>query len=69
MSISHQNLLQLLAVDIDPFSGQCSMISEMVGGNIKDYISKNSVNRLRLVREPLSCATDYRAECAPNPAN
>ena len=49
MTVSHQNLLQLIAVDIDPRSGQCSMISEMMKGNIKDYISKNSANRLRLV--------------------
>ena len=58
MTVSHQNLLQLLAVDFDPHSGQCSMISELMQGNIKDYIRKNSANRLRLVWKPLSCATD-----------
>ena len=61
MSVSHPHLLQLIAVDIDPLSGQCSMISEMMlNGNIKDYISRNpaNLNRLSLVRELLSCTTD-----------
>jgi hypothetical protein len=58
MSVSHPHLLQLIAVDIDPRSGRCSMISEMMlNGNIKDYIRRNpaNLNRLRLVGEPLSC--------------
>ena len=55
MSVSHPNLLQLIAVDIDPRSGQCSMISEMMKENIRDYISQNSANRLRLVRVLLNC--------------
>ena len=50
MSVSHPHLLQLIAVDIDPSTGQCSMISEMMmNGNIKEYIRKNSANRHRLV--------------------
>ena len=60
MSISHPHILQLMAVDIDPISNQCSMISEMMSnGNIKDYIKGNpgNVTRLRLVREFLSCIT------------
>ena len=61
MSVYYPHLLQLIAVDIDPRSGRCSMISEMMlSGNIKDYIRRNpaDLNRLRLVREPLSCTTD-----------
>jgi len=61
MSVSHPHLLQLIAVDIDPRSGQCSMISEMmVNGNIKNYINRNpeNSNRLRLVRKLLSGKTD-----------
>ena len=61
MSISHPHLLQLIAVDINPLTGECSMISEMMNhGNIKDYITKNSANRLQLVREPLSCTTSVQ---------
>ena len=60
MSVSHPHLLRLLAVDADPHSNQCSMISEMMSnGNIKDYIKTNpgttTATRLRLVREFLSC--------------
>ena len=59
MRVSHPHLLQLIAVDIDPLTGQCSMISEMMmNGNIKDYISKNAANRLQLVQEPPSFTTD-----------
>lgn len=50
MTVSHPNVLQLIAIDIDPHSGQYSMISEMMKGNIKDYISKNPANRFHLVR-------------------
>jgi hypothetical protein len=54
MSVSHPHLLQLIAVDINPLTGQCSMVTEMMtNGNIKDYIDGNAVNRLCLVREPL----------------
>ncbi|KAF9646428.1 kinase-like protein [Thelephora ganbajun] len=48
MTVFHPHLLQLIAVDINPLTGRYSMISEMMNGNIKDYISKNSPNRLRL---------------------
>ena len=61
MSVSHPHLLQLMAVDIDPLSNQCSMISEMMSnGNIKAYIKSNPGNaaRLRLVREFPSCITE-----------
>ena len=59
MSVSHPHLLQLIAVNIDPHTGECSMISEMMmNGNIRNYIRKNSANRLQLVRKPLSCTTD-----------
>ena len=55
MRASHPNVLRLIAVDIDPLTGQCSMISEMMmNGNIKDYISKDTANRLQLVQEPVS---------------
>jgi len=59
MTISHPHLLQLIAVDVDPRTGQCSMISEMMtNGNIKDYIRRNNPeNRLRLVRKPPSYTT------------
>ena len=57
MSVSHHHLLQLIAVDVDPHTGQCSMISElMTNGNIKDYIDRNNpTNRLCLVREHSGC--------------
>ena len=59
MRVSHPHLLQLIAVDIDPHSGQCSMVSEMMkNGNIKDYISENEANRLQLVRELTSRTTE-----------
>ena len=55
MRVSHPNLLRLIAVNIDPLTGHCSMVSEMMeNGNIKDYVSKNKANRLQLVREPPS---------------
>lgn len=51
MNIFHPNILELIAVDIDPLTGQFSMISEMmVNGNIMEYIRKNSANRHCLVR-------------------
>ena len=51
MNFSHPNILQLIGVDIDFQTGQCSMISEMmVNGNIREYIRRDSVNRHRLVR-------------------
>ena len=50
MNVSHPNLLELIAVDIDPLTGRYSMISEMmVNGNIMVYIRKNPANRHRLV--------------------
>ncbi|KAF9781287.1 kinase-like domain-containing protein [Thelephora terrestris] len=52
MNVSHPNLLQLIAVDIDSQTGQCSMISElMVNGNIRDYIRHKSANRHRLLED------------------
>jgi len=51
MSFSHPNILELIAVDVNPLTGRYSMISEMMmNGNIKEYIRKNPVNRHRLVR-------------------
>ena len=61
MTVSHPYLLWLMAVDVDPLSNRCSMISEMMSnGNIKDYIKNNvgNVDRFRLVREFLSYITD-----------
>ena len=68
MSISHPHLLWLIAVDVDPISNQCSMISKMMSnGNIKDYIKSNpgNVTKLRLVRESLGCISDIEsASCS-----
>jgi hypothetical protein len=51
MNISHPNILQLLAVKINPETGRFSTISKMMtNGNILDYIRVNKANRLRLVR-------------------
>ena len=50
-NVSHINVLQLLAVEIEPHRRKFSMISElMTNGNILDYICFNKANRLRLVR-------------------
>ena len=52
MSLPHQHLLQLIAVDFDPPANQYSMISEMMfNGDIKKYISNNptTLNWLCLV--------------------
>ena len=60
MSLPHQHLLQLIAVDFDPLANQYSMISEMMfNGDIKKYISNNpaTLNRLCLVRDRLRRAT------------
>ena len=51
MHIYHPNLLELIAIDIDPQAGTLSMISEMMdGGTIVDYVHVKEANRLRLVR-------------------
>ncbi|KAF9642475.1 hypothetical protein BDM02DRAFT_2092823 [Thelephora ganbajun] len=51
MHTSHPNVLELIAVDIDPQTGTFSMISElMVNGNIMEYIRAREANRIRLVR-------------------
>ena len=53
MNVSHPNILELIAVDINPLNGQCSMISEMmINGCIKEYTRKNRANRHRLVGWP-----------------
>jgi hypothetical protein len=50
MNLSHPNLLELIAVNIDPPTGQYSMISEMMmNGNIMEYIRENPANRHHLV--------------------
>ena len=62
MSVSHRNLLQLIAVNIDLRTSECSMISEMmINGNIKNYINNNPANRLQLVRELLSYTTGVQS--------
>ena len=54
MNVSHPNLLELIAVDINPLIGQYSMISEMmVNGNVMEYIRKSPANRHRLARSLL----------------
>ena len=51
MYISHPNILELLAVDINPETGTYSMISELMeNGNVMQYIRMNEANRTRLVR-------------------
>ena len=53
MNISHPNVLQLIAVEIEikPHIGNFSMISEMMtNGNIIKYLRVNKADRLRLVR-------------------
>jgi len=53
MHISHPNLLELIAVNIDSQTGELSMISELMhGGTIMDFIRVKEANRLRLVRGP-----------------
>jgi hypothetical protein len=50
MHLSHPNVLELAAVDVDPENGLFSLISEfMVNGNIMVYIRTNKANRIRLV--------------------
>ena len=51
MNTRHPNVLELLAVNIDPQSGALSMVSELMEhGNIMDYIRVNEANRIHLVR-------------------
>ena len=51
MHTSHRNVLELIAVNIDPQAGTFSMIAEfMTNGNIVEYIRVNEANRIRLVR-------------------
>jgi len=51
MHTSHPNLLELIAVNIDPQTGALSMISGMMdNGSIMNYIRVKKANRLRLVR-------------------
>ena len=52
MHTSHPNVLELIAVDLNPQNGAFSLISElMVNGNIMDYIRVTEANRIRLVRD------------------
>ena len=51
MHISHRNVLELLAVNIDPETGALSMITELMeNGNVMQYIRTKEANRIRLVR-------------------
>ena len=48
MNISHPNILQLLAVEINPDAKRFSMISEMMtNGHIMTYISVEKADRRR----------------------
>ncbi|KAF9781213.1 kinase-like domain-containing protein [Thelephora terrestris] len=50
MHLSHPNVLELAAVDVDPENGIFSLISEfMVNGNIMVYIRTKEANRIRLL--------------------
>ena len=50
MHTSHPNVLELIAVNIDPLTGTFSMIAEfMTNGNIVEYIRVHEANRIRLV--------------------
>ncbi|KAF9642224.1 kinase-like protein [Thelephora ganbajun] len=63
MHISHPNVLGLIAVDINPWTGVLSTISElMVDGNIMDYIRVNEANRIRLL-EDVTRGLQYLHEC------
>ena len=45
--ISHPNVLELLAVNVDPETGALSIISELMeNGNIMQYIHTNETNRI-----------------------
>ena len=51
-ALSHPNILKLAGVQGDMERGQFVTVSEwMAHGNIMEYIKKNHVNRLELVRE------------------
>lgn len=52
MNVSHPNILQLIAVEIESeLTGSFSMVSEMMtNGNILKYIRVRGAGRLRLVR-------------------
>ena len=51
-TLSHPNVLKLVGVQGDMDKGQFMAVSEwMVHGNIMEYIGKNHVNRLELVRD------------------
>jgi len=59
-TLSHPNILKLKGVQGDMDRGQLITISEwMTRGNIMEYIRKNQVNRLELVRGPTVPATPF----------
>lgn len=60
MHTSHPNVLELIAVDMNPQNATFSLISEfMVNGNIMGYIRVAETNRIRLVRYFLSLVVVY----------
>jgi len=67
-SVSYLNILDLIAVEIDNYTGKCSMISElMTNGNVVSFIRTNAVNRLRLVIDLLLCSSLKLELISPSP--
>ena len=59
-ALSHPNVLKFVGVQGDMDKGQFTIVSEwMAHGNIMEYISKNQVNRLELVRDITVPATSF----------
>ena len=60
MNTSHPNVLELIAVELNPQNRIFCLISElMVNGNIVDYIRVTEANRIRLVWHFPSLALSY----------
>ena len=59
-TLSHPNILKLVGVQGDMDKGQFITVSEwMTHGNVMEYIGKNHVNRLELVRAFTVLATPF----------
>ena len=59
-TLSHPNVLKLTGVWGDMEKGQFITVSEwMAHGNIMEYLKKNPVNRLELVRDSTSLPTQF----------
>ena len=59
-TLSHPNVLKLVGVQGNMDKGQFTTVSEwMAHGNIMEYIGRNWVNRLELVRGPTTFTTPF----------